>query len=93
MASKNGNEIAGADWSEYLEYGTTDQVIIDLQNVGLPRHLALLIKDNYMEYLVYDGSELVDIKFQELMQKIDTVKYHSEYMELLDICGINKLEQ
>lgn len=93
VASKNGNEIAGADWSEYLEYGTTDQVIIDLQNVGLPRHLALLIKDNYMEYLVYDGSELVDIKFQELMQKIDTVKYHSEYMELLDICGINKLEQ
>lgn len=93
VAGKNGNEIAGADWSEYLEYGTTDQIIIDLQNVGLPRHLALLIKDNYMEYLVYDGSELIDIKFQELMQKIDTVKYHSEYIELLNICGMDKLEQ
>lgn len=53
VAEKNGVEVAGADWSEYLEYGTTDKIIIDLQNVGFPRHIAMLIKENYEEVLVY----------------------------------------
>lgn len=52
VAEKNGVEVAGADWSEYLEYGTTDKIIIDLQNVGFPRHIAMLIKENYEEVLV-----------------------------------------
>lgn len=67
VAEKNGVEVAGVDWSEYLEYGTTDKIIIDLQNVGFPRHIAMLIKEKYEEVLVYDENELVEVQIEKLL--------------------------
>ena len=51
VSNKNGIEVAGKDWSQYLEYGTTDKTIIDLQNIGLSRHVAMIIKENYEDVL------------------------------------------
>lgn len=88
VAGKNGVEVAGEDWSEYLEYGTTDKVIIDLQNVGFPRHIAMLIKENYEDVLVYDENELVDVQTEKLLGLLLQNNHRQEHSELLDILGI-----
>lgn len=88
VAEKNGVEVAGADWSEYLEYGTTDKIIIDLQNVGFPRHIAMLIKENYEEVLVYDENELVEVQIEKLLGLLLENNHKQEHNEVLDILGI-----
>lgn len=88
VAGKNGVEVAGEDWSEYLEYGTTDKVIIDLQNVGFPRHIAMLIKENYEEVLVYEENELVDVQTEKLLGLLINDNHKQEHKELLGILGI-----
>lgn len=88
VAEKNGVEVAGADWSEYLEYGTTDKIIIDLQNVGFPRHIAMLIKENYEEVLVYDENELVEVQIEKLLGLLLENNHKQEHDEILDILGI-----
>lgn len=90
VAGKNGVEVAGEDWSEYLEYGTTDKVIIDLQNVGFPRHIAMLIKENYEDVLVYDDNELTDVQTEKLLGLLLRDNHKQEHDELLDILGIVK---
>ncbi len=87
VAEKNGKEIAGEDWSQYLEYGTTDKVIIDLQNVGFPRHIAMMIKDNYEEVLIYEEQELLDINIDKLFEVINKEQFNHEYKELIEILG------
>lgn len=88
VAGKNGVEAAGEDWSEYLEYGTTDKVTIDLQNVGFPRHIAMLIKENYEDVLVYDENELIDVQTEKLLGLILQDNHKQEHKELLDRLGI-----
>lgn len=90
VAGKNGIEVAGTDWSEYLEYGTTDKIIIDLQNMGFPRHIAMLIKEDFEEVLVYDENELVDINIEMLMGLLLENNHKQEYQEILEILGINR---
>lgn len=88
VAKKNGVEVAGADWSEYLEYGTTDKIIIDLQNVGFPRHIAMLIKEKYEEVLVYDENDLVEVQIEKLLGLLLENNHKQERDEVLDIVGI-----
>lgn len=88
VAEKNGVEVAGADWSEYLEYGTTDKIIIDLQNVGFPRHIAMLIKEKYEEVLVYDENELLEVQIEKLLGLLLENNHKQEHDEILDILGI-----
>ena len=87
VAGKNGTEIAGEDWSEYLEYGTTDQIIIDLQNIGFPRHIAMLIRKKYEKVLVYDGKELIDVKSDQLLDLLIKNNHGQEYQEILEVLG------
>lgn len=88
VAGKNGVEVAGEDWSQYLEYGTTDKIIIDLQNIGFPRHIAMLIKENYEDVLVYDENELIDVHTEELLGLLLQDNYKQEHKEILDILGM-----
>ena len=88
VAEKNGVEVAGADWSEYLEYGTTDKIIIDLQNLGFPRHIAMLIKEKYEEVLVYDENDLVEVQIEKLLGLLLENNHKQEHDEVLDILGI-----
>lgn len=81
-AEKNGKDIAGVNWSEYLEYGTMDPVIIELQNIGIPRHLSMLIKDEYNEYLSFEDGVLIDVDAEKLLENIDCQKYKDELAEL-----------
>ncbi len=85
VADKFGKDVAGPNWSEYLEYGTTDELTIELQNLGLPRHLSLLIQEEYKEYLIFEDNILVDINSEEIIKNMDIEKYNDELEELRDI--------
>ncbi|RDY30004.1 DEAD/DEAH box helicase [Lachnotalea glycerini] len=85
VSDKLGKEVAGPNWAEYVEYGTMDNVIIELQNIGLPRHLSMLIKDEYSEFLTFEDGNLVDIEAEGLLQSIDCNKYKDELYELKEI--------
>ena len=85
VAEKVGKDIAGPNWSEYLEYGTTDEITIELQYLGLPRHLSLLIKEEYKDYLIFEDDILVDINSKEIINNMDIEKFKDELEELKEI--------
>lgn len=85
VAEKNGKKKAGINWAEYLEYGTTDLETIELQNIGLPRHLAVLIKNEYVKYLEFEDGDLVAIDMEGLITNMDNEKYKEELKELKEI--------
>ena len=82
VSEKIGKEKAGENWAEYLEYGTMDHIVIELQNIGLPRHLSMIIKDEYPDCLTFEDETLVDIKIEKLLQDIDKNKYKDELDEM-----------
>lgn len=82
VCEKAGKKIAGENWAEYVEYGTTDRIIIELQNIGIPRHLSTIIKRDFLDYLTFEDGALVDIDIGNLMKYIDCDKYKEEVKEL-----------
>ena len=85
VSEKVGKQNAGANWAEYVEYGTTDDIIIELQNIGLPRHLSMMIKDDYIDFLTFEDGMLVDLNARELIENIDCKKYKNEIEELKEM--------
>lgn len=85
VSEKVGKENAGANWADFVEYGTCDNVIIELQNIGLPRHLSTMIENDYSEFLTFEDGVLVDIDVKTLIENIDCDKYKDELQELKEI--------
>lgn len=85
VSEKVGKQNAGANWAEYVEYGTTDSIIIELQNIGLPRHLSMVIKDDYIDFLTFEDGVLVDLDAKALIKNIDFEKYKDELEELKEV--------
>ena len=85
VSEKIGKENSGPNWAEYVEYGTTDSVIIELQNIGIPRHLSVMIKDDYAEFLTFEDGVVVDINAEALIGNIDCDRYQDEFEELKEI--------
>lgn len=69
------------NWAEFLEYGTTDLSIIELQNIGLPRHLALFILENYSQCLTFEEGKLVEFN-ENYLKSMVTEEYNEEFVEL-----------
>ncbi len=85
VSEKIGKEKAGENWAEYLEYGTMDHIVIELQNIGLPRHLSMIIKDEYPDCLTFEDEILVDISVERLLEEVDENKYKDEFEEMKKI--------
>lgn len=75
----------GNDWSEYLEYGTTDRIVIELQNLGFPRHLASFLKKHYLHFFIIEDNTIIDFLEEGLKNAIDKELYYEEYSELTKI--------
>ncbi|QOR34751.1 DEAD/DEAH box helicase family protein [Clostridium sp. 'deep sea'] len=58
LREKYGENDAGANWGDFLEYGTSNRRIIELQNIGLPRYLATSILEEYNNYIEFIDDEL-----------------------------------
>jgi hypothetical protein len=83
LAEKLGDNNAGENWGEFLEYGTNDRRVIELQNIGLPRHLAKFLLDNYSEFFDFEGGALVSVGKSALIDAMDINS--PEFKELLEV--------
>jgi len=83
LKEKLGVENAGANWADYLEYGTTDFKVIELQNIGIPRHLAQYILEYHEDCLVFDNNNLTEVNHILMNETFD--KSTHEYKEFKDI--------
>lgn len=69
-------------WADYVEYGTSNSTIIELQTIGFPRHLAALITEKYSKCLKIENTKITNIDIELMKNIIDQNKYHEEYQEL-----------
>lgn len=68
--SENDKEKNIPKWDEYLEYGTTDLTIIELQNLGFPRHISSFLKTNYLDLFVIENGIITDFLEKDLKEKL-----------------------
>jgi hypothetical protein len=83
LVGRLGKDEAGKNWGEFLEYGTTDFRVIELQNIGIPRHLANYLLQNYAENFEFDCNVLISINRDGLLDKMD--KNSVEFKELIEV--------
>jgi len=80
LEERLGKKKAGVNWAEYLEYGTSDFKIIELQNIGLPRYLAQYVLKEHEHCFSFGKSVLTKIDKEKILQEMD--KNIPEYIEL-----------
>lgn len=83
LVEKLGDKNAGENWGEFLEYGTNDERVIELQNVGIPRHLANFLLANHSKFFVFEAGTLLNIKKESLIEAMDVDS--PEFKELLEV--------
>lgn len=83
LKSKNKVDLGSVDWESYIEYGTTDNKIIEIQNLGFPRNIAIFLRNKYLEAFKEDETgALCDVNELYLKNNIDKSKYKFEYDEI-----------
>lgn len=85
MCEKYGKENAGADWTIFIEYGTTNLKNIELQKIGMPMHLAKFLLDNIEEGLEFQDNKLVSVDKEKILASIDKEKNKDEFNEICKI--------
>ena len=82
-----------ADWEAYIDYGTTDSQIIDIQNLGFSRTMAMFLLDKYYDlFIKNEAGEIVDIDDQKLKTSINKRTFEDEYRELNTMFGWEDIE-
>ncbi len=83
LKEKLGEENAGANWADFIEYGTTDYKTIELQNIGVPRHLAQYLLKNHSSSVRFQGKSLIEFNSDKIRKEFD--KNSHEYAEFIDL--------
>ncbi len=83
LVEKLGKDQAGSNWGEFLEYGTIDIRIIELQNIGIPRHLSSYLLENYAEFFIFEKNILIKVQKEKLLEKMN--KNSVEFKELVEV--------
>lgn len=87
LLSKNvlGENNAGQDWSELIEYGTTNRRAIEVQNIGFSRGASNYLLHFYYEFFIFnEDGKLLGIKEKKLLDALDkNNEYYDELEELL----------
>lgn len=83
---KNVNIIEN-DWSEYLDFGTNDNLVIELQKIGFSREVAKMVEKNNSARLDEEGKlhlakDIFGIEDENLLNELVDVKLN--YMELFN---------
>jgi len=79
-----GEDNAGVNWAQFIEYGTRSPIMIILQNLGLSRHTSNLIYSEYGDCIITDTNDkFKSIDKTRLLNVID--KNSIEYEEIKNI--------
>ena len=70
------------NWVNYVEYGTTNRLVIELQNIGIPRHLANFIIREYPQCMHTEDNVVTLFDEQYLKDNIEKKAFQEEYNEL-----------
>lgn len=73
------------NWTDYLEYGSTNKMIIEIQNAGFPRELATFLVEYHADCFTMEGNEIVDFNSEKLYMEFDHEKFSEEYEELAEM--------
>ncbi|MGB4076123.1 MAG: hypothetical protein WBK28_00250, partial [Minisyncoccia bacterium] len=77
-----GEEKAGQDWAEFIEYGTTDKRIIELQNLGISRGTSRYLLTQHGNLFTFDEEgNLLSVQTEELLGAIDKKSEHYQEIE------------
>ena len=72
-----------ADWESYIEYGTTNNRIIEIQNLGFSRNIAIFLLNKYLDAFKKNDMDIIcDVDENYLKNNINRDKYKFEYEEL-----------
>lgn len=83
LKNKENLNVNVADWESYIEYGTTDNKAIEIQNLGFPRNIAIFLRDKYLDAFEKNNMGIIcDVDEIYLKNNIDRDKYKFEYEEL-----------
>ncbi|EMF0150500.1 hypothetical protein N8A33_000273 [Enterococcus hirae] len=85
--SVNEQTVHLPNWEDFLEYGTTDLTIIELQNLGFPRHIATFLKNNYLKYFIVENGTITDFYETDLLESLRDSPYQQEFREIQSILG------
>ncbi|WP_404331615.1 DEAD/DEAH box helicase [Mesobacillus maritimus] len=72
LAEVVGENEAGVNWSNFLEFGTQDSIVIALQNIGLSRHTSNFLLRDYKNCLIIENGKLIDIDKKRLLFNLDS---------------------
>lgn len=83
------NQIQNVDWESFIEYGTTDDLVIEIQNLGFPRNIAIFLKNKYFEFIKRDeNGNLNEIDINALLNVMDKRQYKNEFEELSELFNL-----
>lgn len=83
LKNKENLNINVVDWESYIEYGTTDSKIIEIQNLGFPRNIAIFLRDKYLDAFEKNNMGIIcNVDESYLKNNINRDKYKFEYEEL-----------
>lgn len=75
-----------SEWASYLEYGTTEKQVVELQNLGFSRTTSLFLNKNFIEQFIFNEmGEIIEIKEEELQKKLDVAEFSEEFHEISEI--------
>lgn len=61
---------AGANWAQFIEFGTNDKDIAAMQVMGLSRHTAVFLKRRHGSSLSISGGKIHGVNFHGLLENI-----------------------
>ena len=78
-----------------MEHGTKNIRLIEIQSLGIPRHLSKYFETNYLDFLTFnDQDELVSIDFDGIREKVKSIDKNAksaECVELIEVLENNNL--
>ncbi len=84
LEARYGKNSCGQDWALYMEHGTTKKELIEIQKLGIPRHLSKLFYNDFGKFIVFNKNrELISLKIPQIQEKL-TTSNKPEYRELMD---------
>lgn len=66
------DSLSTGNWYEYVEYGTTNEITIQLQRYGFSRESAMYLRDHQDEYIVPQDDGKIRIRWAEIQKCPDS---------------------
>ncbi|MFR9302362.1 MAG: DEAD/DEAH box helicase [Fenollaria massiliensis] len=81
----SNNIDCACDWEKYIDYGTTNPKLIDIQNLGFSRNIARFLSEKFNNLFKVTEGEITGIESEQLKSSINKEIFPNEYKELSDL--------